>query len=112
VRTKVGGGVLGHSLAHENEAPFPEDLAEFFVKSLCPPGGITLDPFSGSGTTASVAARNGRIGLGFDLRASQCALGRRRIEDQLQQAARPHKPRPTKRRKQPVTHAFLPGLGP
>jgi hypothetical protein len=33
----VGGGVMGSRLAHENEAPFPEKLAEFFVRSFCPP---------------------------------------------------------------------------
>ncbi len=28
---------MGHPLAHENEAPFSLDLANFFVKSFCPP---------------------------------------------------------------------------
>lgn len=77
-KTIVGGGVMGHSAAHESEAPFPEKLVEFFVKSLCPPGGRVLDPFSGSGTTTSVATRLGRIGIGFDVRMNQCELGRRR----------------------------------
>jgi hypothetical protein len=75
----VGGGVMGHPLAHENEAPFPEKLPEFFIKSFCPPGGRVLDPFSGSGTTVAVAQRLGRIGYGCDLRMSQCELGRRRL---------------------------------
>lgn len=79
----VGGGHLGSKLAHENEAPFPEALAEHFIRSLCPPGGIVLDPFSGSGTTASVACRTGRQGIGLDLRQSQCELGQRRIVEDL-----------------------------
>lgn len=33
----VGGGVMGDNLCHENEAPFPESLAEFFIRSFCPP---------------------------------------------------------------------------
>ncbi|WP_165251273.1 DNA-methyltransferase [Paludisphaera soli] len=81
----TGGNCLGHALAHENEAPYPEDVPERFIKSLCPTGGRVLDPFSGSGTTVSVAARLGRVGIGFDLRRSQCELGRRRLE-------RPHAP--------------------
>lgn len=81
----VGGGHLGHPAAHLSEAPFPEDLAEFFIRSLCPPGGTVLDPFSGSGTTASVALRCGRNAIGMDLRASQCRIARQRIE-------RPHAP--------------------
>jgi hypothetical protein len=85
VHVPVGGGKLGNPIAHENEAPFPEALAEFFVKSFCPPGGTVLDPFSGSGTTAAVADRLGRHGLGFDLRASQSKLGTRRL-------TRPHAP--------------------
>lgn len=78
--TNAGGGNMGNPLAHDNEAPFPEALVEPFMKSLCPPGGSCLDPFSGSGTTAAVAHRLGRVGIGFDLRRSQCELGTRRIE--------------------------------
>ena len=76
----AGGGNIGHDLAHVNEAPFPEDLPEWFIRSLCQPGGIVLDPFSGSGTTVSVAERLGRIGLGFDLRYSQALIARQRLE--------------------------------
>jgi hypothetical protein len=76
----VGGGLIGHPLAHENEAPFPETLAEFFIKSLCPPDGIVLDPFSGSGTTVAVAVRLGRKGVGMDIRWSQAEIARRRID--------------------------------
>lgn len=79
VHIKVGGGLLGNKLAHENEAPFPEALAEWFIRSLCPPGGRVLDPFSGSGTTACVAHRLGREGFGTDLRISQLELSRRRF---------------------------------
>lgn len=75
----VGGGRMGNPLASNNEAPFPESLAEFFVLSFCPPGGIVCDPFSGSGTTVAMALRHGRRGIGFDLRPSQVELSRRRI---------------------------------
>lgn len=78
VHTPNGGGHLGNRLAHENEAPFPEKLAEFFVRSCCPPGGTVLEPYSGSGTTAAVCARTGRNCVGIDVRASQTALARRR----------------------------------
>ena len=74
-----GGGHMGHDLAHENEAPFPEALAEFFVRSFCPPSGIVLDPFIGSGTTAAAAIKHGRQYVGFDVRESQIELTRRRL---------------------------------
>jgi DNA modification methylase len=86
---KVGGGRMGHELAHKNEAPFPEELAEFFVKSFCPPGGIVLDPFAGSGTTLAVALRHGRRALGIDLRPSQVDLTHQRIETELAKGANP-----------------------
>ena len=79
LHTKVGGGLMGHRLAHRNEAPFPERLAEYFVLSFCPPGGIVLDPFTGSGATAAVALRHNRRFIGIDLRQSQVDLTRRRI---------------------------------
>jgi len=79
IKCKVGGGHLGHPFAHENEAPFPESLVEPFILSFCPPGGIVLDPFSGSGTTAAVAIQHGRRAVGIDIRQSQCDLGKRRV---------------------------------
>ena len=79
IKCHVGGGVMGSWLAHENEAPFPESLAEFFVLSFCPPDGTVLDPFCGSGTTLAVAAKNGRNGIGIDVRQSQIDLTRRRL---------------------------------
>lgn len=81
IKCSVGGSRMGSDLAHENEAPFPEKLAEFFIRSFCPPGGIVLDPFSGSGTTAAVAARTGRQYIAIDVRQSQCDLTRRRLAE-------------------------------
>lgn len=81
IRCVVGGGKMGHPLAHENEAPFPESLAEFFVSSFCPPSGTVLDPFCGSGTTLSVANRLGRNGIGLEIRREQCELSQRRLQE-------------------------------
>jgi hypothetical protein len=75
----VGGGNMGNGICHENEAPFPESLAKFFVLSFCPPGGLVCDPFCGSGTTLAVAVEERRRATGCDLRASQVRLTRRRL---------------------------------
>lgn len=77
----VGGGNMGSRLSAENEAPFPESLAEPIVLTYSPVGGIVCDPFSGSGTTVAVAVKNGRSGIGFDIRESQVELGFRRIAE-------------------------------
>ena len=79
VRCLAGGNHMGSPLAHDNEAPYPERLAGFFVRSYCPPGGVVLDPFCGSGTTGAVAVRLGRRFVGFDVRADQVELTRRRL---------------------------------
>lgn len=81
IKCKVGGGHLGSKFAHENEAPFPEKLAEFFIKSFCPSRGIVLDPFAGSGTTASMAKQNGRGYISIDIRQSQIELTQKRLEE-------------------------------
>lgn len=66
---------------NENEAPFPEKLAEFFIKSFCPPGGTVLDPFVGSGTTIAMAHLFQRNGIGIDIRQSQIELAQKRLEE-------------------------------
>ena len=82
IHCAVGGGLMGSRLCHENEAPFPEDLAEFFIRSFCPPSGIVLDPFSGSGTTAATAKKLGRQFIGIDIRESQVDLANRRLQEE------------------------------
>lgn len=81
LRFVVGGGKMGSSIAHENEAPFPEKLAEFFIRSFCPPDGTVLDPFAGSGTTLAAAIKSGRNAIGIDIRESQVELCGRRIKE-------------------------------
>lgn len=80
IKCKVGGGLMGSPLAHENEAPFPESLAERFILPFCRPGGTVLDPFCGSGTTGSVAIKHGRKFVGIDIREEQCELTLRRLD--------------------------------
>ena len=53
--------------AGRHTAVMPEGLAEFFVKAACPPGGVVVDPFAGSGTTMIVARRHGRRAGGIEL---------------------------------------------
>ncbi len=48
-------------------ATFPEKLVEPCILAGCPPGGLVLDPFVGSGTVVAVAQRLGRRGVGVDL---------------------------------------------
>lgn len=61
-------------------ATFPAELAERCIKAGCPEGGIVLDPFGGSGTTALVAASLGRRATLIELNPDYCQLAKARIE--------------------------------
>jgi DNA modification methylase len=90
-RTKNGGnpGSTLHTKAYDTRAPgdvwtiptqpfaeahfavMPAALAERAVLAGCKPGGVVLDPFSGSGTTGLAATKHG-------LRAARAGSGQRR----------------------------------
>ena len=55
-------------------ATMPVALAERAIQAGCKPGGVVLDPFSGSGTTGLAAARHGRRYVGIDLNADYLDL--------------------------------------
>lgn len=61
------------------EAPYPEKVPNFFIRSFCPTGGIVLDPFCGSGTTGEAALKCGREFIGIDIRESQIELTKERL---------------------------------
>ena len=61
-------------------AMFPEELAERVLKLFSYRGDIVLDPFNGSGTTTTVAARTGRRYLGIDISEEYCKTAERRLE--------------------------------
>lgn len=60
-------------------AVFPERLVATCIAAGCPEGGLVLDPFLGSGTTALAARRLGRRYLGIDCVPDYCAMAQRRL---------------------------------
>jgi DNA modification methylase len=60
-------------------AVFPSDLIEPCILAGAPVGGIVLDPFMGSGTTAQVAQTLGRQYLGCELNPEYEALQKKRL---------------------------------
>lgn len=63
----------------QHYATFPERLIETPVKAGCLAGGIVLDPFMGSGTTALVAKKAGRNFIGIELNWRYVALAEKRL---------------------------------
>jgi DNA modification methylase len=60
-------------------AVFPSELIEPCILAGTPAGGIVLDPFMGSGTTAQVAQHLGRQYLGCELNATYEKLQKKRL---------------------------------
>jgi len=60
-------------------AVFPEDLIEPCILAGCPEGGIVLDPFMGSGTTALVALKHNRNYIGIELNQEYIKISEKRI---------------------------------
>ncbi len=60
-------------------AVFPEALCERPIRAGCPLGGLVLDPFVGSGTTAVAAKRLGRRFIGFELNVNYVKMARERL---------------------------------
>lgn len=64
-------------------ATFPERLVEPCILAGCPEGGIVLDPFLGSGTTAVVARKLGRGCIGIEINPEYCRMADERISQDL-----------------------------
>ena len=60
----------------------PLEIIARMVKASCPPGGVVLDLFMGSGTTALAALRCGRHFVGFELNRDYCAIIEQRLAAQ------------------------------
>ena len=63
-------------------AVFPTDLIEPCILAGAPVGGVVLDPFMGSGTTAQVAQSLGRQYLGCELNPEYAPLQKKRLAQQ------------------------------
>jgi DNA modification methylase len=68
-------------------ATFPHDLIMPCILAGAPAGGVVLDPFMGSGTTAAVAIGNGRKYLGCELNPAYKELQDERIRNALNETA-------------------------
>ena len=63
----------------EHYATYPQDLIIPLIKAGCPVGGIVLDPFLGSGTTAVVARKLDRDYVGIELNQNYIKIAEQRL---------------------------------
>lgn len=61
-------------------AAYPTKLVEIPIKAGCPPGGIVLDPFLGSGTTAVVARGLGCRYIGIEPNPEYVEIAKQRLD--------------------------------
>lgn len=74
------------SLGVDHYAAYPPALVRKIVLGWSPPGGVVLDPFGGSGTTALVASCHGRTGVSVDLSHDYGRVAVWRTGDPVQRA--------------------------
>ncbi|MEV0891677.1 alpha/beta fold hydrolase [Promicromonospora sp. NPDC050262] len=62
-----------------NPTEKPVSVLELLISYACPPGGIVLDVFAGSGSTAVAARHTGRSAVLIEKREEQCESTARRL---------------------------------
>ena len=66
-------------LGVDHFAAFPQEWPRRLILGWCPPDGVVLDPFAGTGTVPMVARALGRTGIGVDLSSDYLRLARWRV---------------------------------
>jgi site-specific DNA-methyltransferase (adenine-specific) len=74
-----------HPYPEAHFATYPEKLCETPIKAGCPNGGIVLDPFIGSGTTALVALKQNKKFIGIELNPEYIKMANKRLNPLLEQ---------------------------
>ena len=65
----------------EHPTQKPLEIIDRIVRASCPPDGILLDPFMGSGTSAISAIMNGNKYIGFEINSDYCKIIKNRINN-------------------------------
>lgn len=81
-------------LGVDHFAAYPMEGPRRIIKGWCPPGGVVLDPFGGTGTTALMAEVLGRRAISVDMSHDYCRIAQWRTTDPGQRAAAMQVPKP------------------
>ncbi len=74
---RAGAGRTNGSRNHHPTVK-PTDLMRYLVRLITPPGGVCLDPFGGSGSTAKACAKEGFKAILIEKELEYCELASRR----------------------------------
>ncbi len=90
--TKCPGTVWNYLMAGDKNplkrlhpAVFPDKIPIDFIRVFCPEGGIVLDPFMGSGSTAVAAIKTKRNFIGFEISEEYVKIAEKRIQIEISQ---------------------------
>lgn len=85
IRSVVKARSAHHAAIHPTEKPV--ELLDPLIRYGCPPGGLVLDPFAGSGSTLDAARQCGRRAIGIEAREDYAEAAARRLSAQILPAA-------------------------
>jgi DNA modification methylase len=71
----------------EHQTQKPVELMRRLIRVVCPPSGVVLDPFCGSGSTGVASLEEGRSFIGIERDPEHVETARRRIADAQAQTA-------------------------
>ena len=76
---RAGAGRTASSVVNHHPTVKPTDLMRYLVRMVTPPGGLVLDPFTGSGSTGRAAMLEGMRFVGTELSPEYAELAAGRI---------------------------------
>lgn len=71
------------ALWRRHPCPRPVDQLRYVVRGWCRPGGVVLDPFGGSGTTAVACVAEARLCVTFEKEPDYCDIIRARVAEAM-----------------------------
>lgn len=77
VRSVIRARNMHHSAIHPTEKPVA--IIRPLIEYGCPPGGLVVDPFAGSGSTLEAARLTGRRAIGIEISEKYCQLAAERL---------------------------------
>jgi DNA modification methylase len=76
---RAGAGRTASSVVNHHPTVKPTELMRYLVRMVTPPGGLVLDPFTGSGSTGRAAMLEGMRFVGTELSPEYAELAQARI---------------------------------